>query len=154
MVAFIGLFIATSSILLFAQTSRKSESRPAKPATTAPMVDQAQQFKVIAYYFHGRARCVTCKKIESLSHEVVASNFAEQLKNRKLEWQVVNAELPENRHFISDYQLISSSVVLVKYENGKQTGYKNLRDVWKLVNSEPAFRNYVKGEVQAALGRG
>ena len=97
---------------------------------------------------------MTCRKIESLSHDVVASDFKAQLKTGDLEWQAVDVDLPENEHFIKDCQLMASSLVLVKYENGKQAGYKNLQEVWKLVNNERGFRDYVKGELQAALGSG
>jgi hypothetical protein len=145
--------IATLSIVVLAQNSRKLASHPVNaPSTPAKAADQTHQFKITAYYFHGTVRCVTCRKIESLSHEVVTSDFAEQLKNGHLEWQVVNVDLPENQHFIRDYQLVTKSLVLVKYDNGKQAGYKNLKEIWTRVNDEQAFRNYVKGELQTALG--
>jgi hypothetical protein len=139
------------SFAVFAQNT-KSPSQAAPASSTNS--NQARHPRVVAYYFHGDVRCVTCRKLESLSHDVLTSDFAAQLKSGEVEWQVVNVDLPENTHFIRDYQLVSKSLVLVKYENGKQIGYKNLQDVWRLVNKEQAYRNYVKGELQAALGRG
>jgi hypothetical protein len=62
-------------------------------------------------------------------------------------------DLPENEHFIRDYQLVAKSLVLVNYEDGKQVGYKNLQKIWTYINNEPSFRAYVKDELQAALGR-
>jgi hypothetical protein len=150
-VTVIGVLLA---LAVFAQNSRKPEVRPANPpSTVAKTANQAHQSKIIAYYFHGTVRCVTCRKIESLSHDVVASDFAEPLKTGQLEWQVVNVDLPDSQHFIRDYQLVTKSLVLVKYEDGKQVGYKNLQKIWTLINDEQAFRVYVKGELQAALGR-
>jgi len=150
-VAVIGVSLA---LAVFTQNSRKPQGRSANTPTTATKVaNQTHQSKVIAHYFHGTVRCVTCRKIESLSHDVVASDFAEPLKTGQLEWQVVNVELPENQHFIRDYQLVSKSLVLVKYEDGKQVGYKNLQKIWTYISNEQAFRGYVKGELQAALGR-
>lgn len=151
--------VAAICVLLSLEVVAQSSGNPSKgrPQNAAPNVtkpgDQAHSSKVVAYYFHGTFRCVTCRKIENLSHDVVNSSFAEQLKTGQLQWQAVNMELPQNMHFIKDYQLVTSSLVLVKYESGK-SGYKNLQDVWKFVNNERAFRNYVKGEVQAALGTG
>jgi hypothetical protein len=150
-VAVIGVLLA---LAVFAQNSRKPEGRPVNPPSmAAKTANQAHQSKIIAYYFHGTVRCVTCRKIESLSHDVVASDFAEPLKAGQLGWQVVNVELPENQHFIRDYQLVTKSLVLVKYEDGKQVGYKNLQKIWTYISNEPTFRDYVKGELQAALGR-
>ncbi len=150
-VAVIGVLL---TLAVFAQNSRKPEGRSANtPTTAAKTANQTHQSKIIAYYFHGTVRCVTCRKIESLSHEVVASDFAEPLKTGLLEWQVVNVELPENQHFIRDYQLVTKSLVLVKYEDGKRVGYKNLQKIWTYINNEQSFRAYVKGELQAALGK-
>ena len=153
-IAIVAIIAVLLTLEVLAQNSRQP-GRAAQNATprAAKTVIQAHSSKVVAYYFHGTFRCVTCRKIENLSHDVVNSSFAEQLKTGQLQWQAVNMELPQNMHFIKDYQLVTSSLVLVKYESGK-SGYKNLQDVWKFVNNERAFRNYVKGEVQAALGTG
>lgn len=109
--------------------------------------------KVVAYYFHGNTRCYTCRKIESLSHDVMTSDFSPQLKTDQLEWQSINVEEPGNEHFFDDYKLVSWSLVLVTYKNGKQTDYKNLTDVWTLVNNGQAFHSYVKDGVRVALER-
>ncbi len=154
-IAVVAVIAVLLSLAVLAQNSRNSKRHPANvSSTTAKTADQNHHAKVVAYYFHGTVRCLTCRKIESLSHDVVASDFATQLKTGDLEWQVVNVDLGENAHFIEDYQLMASSLVLVKYENGKQTGHKNLQEVWRLVNNEQGFRDYVKGELQAALGSG
>ena len=144
------------SLAVFVQSSGKpGKTQPQNTVqNTANSADQVHHSKIIAYYFHGTVRCMTCRKIESLSHDVVASDFMAQLKTGDLEWHAVNLDLPENTHFIRDYQLVARSLVLVKYENGKQTGYKNLQEIWRLVNDEKAFRKYIKGELQAALGSG
>jgi len=153
--AFVAVVIAIVSLAVFAQNSRKPNGRTkSAPSTTATTPDQVRHSKTVAYYFHGDVRCVTCRKLESLSHDVVTSEFAPQLKTGQLEWQVLNIDLPENAHFIKDYQLVTKSLVVVRYENGRQVEYKNLTDIWRLVNNEQAFRSYVKGEVQAALGKG
>jgi hypothetical protein len=154
-IALVAIIAVLLTLAVYAQNSRKAESHSTKaPSAATNSADQKTHSKIIAYYFHGTVRCMTCRKIESLSHEVVASDFAEQLKNGQVEWQVVNVELPENQHFIRDYQLVTKSLVLVKYDNGKPAGYKNLQNIWRLVGNEQAFRNYVKGELQAAIGRG
>jgi len=39
----------------------------------------------------------------------------------------VNLELPENRHFVKDYQLFTKSLVLVRFDKGRQAEYKGPR---------------------------
>ena len=149
-------FLAVTLILIvgalsFAVLARNSGTSHSQSAATTGTSGGTRNSKVVAYYFHDTTRCYTCRKIEALSHDVVISDFSPQLKTDQLEWQSVNVEQPGNEHLFDDYKLVSWSLVLVTYKNGRQTEYKNLTDVWTLANNEPAFRSYVKSGIQAAL---
>ncbi len=144
-------FIAVT--LSFVVLTRNSGIHRSETVAAAGISGATRNTKVIAYYFHGNTRCYTCRKIEALSHDVAISEFGPQFKTDQLEWQSVNVEQPGNEHLFDDYKLFTWSLVLVTYKDGKQTGYTNLTDVWKLVNNEPAFRTYVKNGIQAALER-
>ncbi|MDD5430443.1 MAG: hypothetical protein PHE97_06995, partial [Candidatus Omnitrophica bacterium] len=50
------------------------------------------QVKVIAYYFHGSFRCVTCINMEKYSREAIEANFKDALDSGKLEFKAVNVE--------------------------------------------------------------
>lgn len=108
--------------------------------------------KVLAYYFHVTVRCVTCRTIESYSREAIEQGFAKELKEGTLELRPVNVQLPENRHFIRDYQLYTRSLVLVKLRDGKQVEWRNLEKVWELVGRKRDFFKYVQSNVKAYLG--
>jgi hypothetical protein len=107
--------------------------------------------KVIAYYFHTNARCSTCIKIEQYSREAIENGFQQELKNGTLELRIVNYELPENRHFVQEYKLVSKSLILVNLVDGKQTKWTNLKLVWQLTGHKDAFMNYVRKEVREYL---
>jgi hypothetical protein len=106
---------------------------------------------VIAYYFHVTVRCTNCKATESYSKEVIHTRFAKELESGRLEWRLVNLQLPENRHFIQDYQLFTKSLVLVRTLNGQQKEFKVLNDTWELVGDKSAMQNYVEREVRGFL---
>ncbi len=108
--------------------------------------------KVVAYYFHVSVRCPTCRAIEEYAREAVERGFAEQLKSGALEWRPVNVQLPQNRHFIRDYQLYTRSLVLVKLKDGQQVEWRNLEKVWELVSRKTDFLKYVQTHVRAYLG--
>ena len=135
------------------------ESQPLKePATKqkeeapSPLTEvKSQNSKVIAYYFHGTFRCSTCRTIEQYSHDAIQTYFAKELGNGRLEFRPVNVEEPENKHFIQDYQLVTRSLVLSLVSDGKETKWKNLPDVWKLVRDKDKFFQYVKDEVEKFL---
>lgn len=147
------ILVLTAGVVSFAVLGCDRGTIHSPAASIEVTSGSTRDTKVVAYYFHGASRCYTCRKIESLSHDVVTSDFSPQLKTDSLEWQSVDVEQPGNEHFFTDYRLVSWSLVLVTYRNGKQADYKVLENVWTLVNNEPAFRDYVKGGIQAALER-
>ena len=55
----------------------------------------AQKEYVEVLYFHGKQRCVTCNAIEKLTKEVVEKDFAEQLKNGKVVFKVIDISTNE-----------------------------------------------------------
>jgi len=107
---------------------------------------------VVAFYFHGNVRCATCKKIEAYAYEAIHQGFADALQNGALTWRVANVEETENRHFVEDFQLVTRSVVLAEYQDGKPVRWKNLDKVWQLVRSKNSFVEYVQDEAREFLG--
>jgi hypothetical protein len=121
---------------------------PKEPITASARADDS---KIIAYYFHVNARCVTCRTIEAYSKEVIHKRFAKEIASGRVEWRLVNMETPENRHFIQDYQLFTKSLVLVLNKGGQQKEYKVLNDTWELVGDKAAMQGYVEKEVRNYL---
>jgi len=128
---------------------------PAKAWADSPAKAQPQtaDTKVVAYYFHDTVRCVTCRKIEGYSREVVDQKFAADTANGRLQFTLVNIQLPENRHFVKDYQIFTKSLVLVRFDKGRQAEYKVLNDTWELVGDKSAMQGYVEREIRGYLKR-
>ena len=118
--------------------------------TTKALAAQSKTF-IAAYYFHGNFRCPTCKKMELYAREAIEQYFAAQLKSGAVVFLPINIDESENEHFVQDYQLVTRSLVLVKYENGKQTAWKNLPAIWQKVGDQQAFFDYVKSEIASYL---
>ena len=106
---------------------------------------------VVAYYFHGNYRCSSCRTIEQYSREAIENNFSYQLEIKKLIFKVINIDLPENRHFIQDYQLYTRSLIIVEFKDGKQVVWKNLTKVWEYLGDRDKFHEYVRSEIQKSL---
>lgn len=136
------LFVAASIVVLTVNSLRPS------PQTAAA---EDQRDRLIAYYFHGKVRCPTCKNIEAYAHEAVAGGFAAELGDGQIEWKVVDFEQPENEHFAKDFELAAPSVVLVEMRGGARKRWKNLPEVWELVGDKPAFLAFVQKEVRTFL---
>jgi hypothetical protein len=110
--------------------------------------------KVVVYYFHGNARCATCRKIEAYSEEAIRSGFESKLSDGRLEWRVVNIDESQNMHFVQDFQLVTKSVVLAEYNDGEVVRWENLKDVWQLVRSKDRFVDYVQTRTREFLAEG
>jgi len=124
---------------------------PAQPEALSRVQASLPNSKVVAYYFHGTARCVTCRDIESYTKEAIETGFPEAIKTDRLEFRAVNVDEPQNEHFVQDYQLSSSSVVVARFTNGEQTDWKNLQLVWELVPDHDAFMVYIQEETKPFL---
>ena len=128
------------------------KARAGTPAVSQPLL-QTKDTKVVAYYFHVNVRCTTCRTIESYSREVIQQKFGSDIEKARLQFQLVNLELAENRHFVKDYQLFTKSLVLVRFDKGRQVEYKILNDTWELVGNKTAMQGYVEREVRDYLKR-
>ncbi len=128
---------------------------PERPSAATTETDSSQSpHKVVAYYFHGTKRCVTCRKIEALAYTAIHEGFGDAIDSGRLQWQVVNVETRKNRHFIKDYKLYTKSIVLVDIRDGSQQRWKNLEKVWELVHNEDAYLAYINSEVASFLDHG
>lgn len=107
--------------------------------------------KTIAYYFHSTQRCPTCLAIERQAHEALTEAFSAELACGALEWHALNTDEPAHEHFVKDFQLVASSLVLVRQRDGGVASWSNLDKVWDLVHDEPEFRRYVAEQTRAFL---
>ncbi len=107
--------------------------------------------KIIAYYFHGNARCPTCHKMEQYTKEAIEETFKEELANGRLVFKEVNVEEKENEHFVNDYQLYTKALIISGVKNGKEIQHKNLTKIWEYVRDKNKFFNYVKTEINNYL---
>jgi hypothetical protein len=157
LIAFVMVIIGSIAIK---ENGGKAETEPQEvainkhPEPSEPLSKvqaSLQKSKVVAYYFHGTARCVTCRDIESYTKEAIETGFPEAIKTERLEFRAVNVDEPQNEHFVQNYQLSASSVVVARFTNGEQADWKNLQLVWELVPDHDAFMVYVQEEIKSFL---
>jgi hypothetical protein len=117
----------------------------------ATIVDKAMPMQIIAYYFFGSQRCITCQNIEAYTQESLSSYFQDELDSRLIVWNPVNLEEAGNAHFVQDFQLDTKMVVLAKMHKGEMETWKKLEQIWPLAGNRVAFLEYVKAETEAYL---
>lgn len=80
-----------------------------------------QKDRVEVIYFHGKQRCATCMAIEKNTREVINSLFADELKNGKIVFKIVDISTPEGEKIADKYEVTWSSLFVNKWKNGKET---------------------------------
>jgi hypothetical protein len=103
--------------------------------------------------FHGNKRCRTCIGIGNLARKTLDEEFAAEEKAGKVRWEHINYDEPSNVHFVKDYELVSSTVLITLWKNGKEVKWNRLDGVWDHVGDEPVFRAYVASGVHDLLNQ-
>ena len=148
------IFLGCAALVVLVVVAGTSLSPSAAVAGEVEIAGTVPEDGVVAYYFHGNKRCSTCRKLEAYSAEAITGGFASELESGELEWRVVNTDEAANAHFMTDFELVTKSVVLVEYRDGEVVRFKNLKLVWQLVGDEDGFVTYVRDQTRDFLAEG
>lgn len=105
----------------------------------------AQADGVVAFYFHTNKRCTTCRNMEAWTAEALRAAFPPG----QVGWRTVNFDEPEHAHYAEEFELITSSVVLVRYADGTRSDWEVLDEAWDLVGDRADFQAYVTRTARA-----
>lgn len=109
---------------------------------------QGSTDKIVVYYFHGNARCFSCRNIEKYTKEALGKYFFDKVTSGSIDYQVINVEEKGNEHYTQKYKLYTKSVVFSKVKEGKEVEYKNLEQVWQYLRSKEKFYEYIREEAE------
>lgn len=104
---------------------------------------------IIVVNFHPATRCNACRQIGTEAQAVVETGFAADLKSGRMNWRVINFEEPANKHFVQDYGLTTSTIVVTRREGGRDVEWQRLDAVWDHLFEGPAMRAYLKEHIAA-----
>ncbi|QIZ77559.1 nitrophenyl compound nitroreductase subunit ArsF family protein [Ferrimonas lipolytica] len=110
-------------------------------------IELAANQQLNVYYFHGNARCTTCKKMERYTVNAMQQGYASQLEQGQVNVKITNLEQSQNYHYIQDFELITRAVVLEIEQDGKPIAWRRLDEVWNAVTSEQRFTDYIYAQI-------
>lgn len=134
------LFVAVSLTLAVADVAgwRSNPALPL-PAESVSTTSDKRDAEWTAYFFHATHRCPTCRKIEEYAHEALLP----EIEQGRLAWQVADYTAPENRKLTKEFQVMTSSVVLVHREGDRIDRWKNLEEVWDHTHDRGEFHSFM-----------
>ncbi|SNR55541.1 nitrophenyl compound nitroreductase subunit ArsF family protein [Lutibacter flavus] len=76
--------------------------------------------KIEVIDFHSTHRCITCKAIESNTKLVLETNFAKELKDGVISFQIVNVDDENNYKLAEKFQATGTGLFLNVISNGEE----------------------------------
>ena len=153
--------IVTVGLLLFVAVSLGVLCRnlvwETQPDSTPEQVEPPRvvsEPKTIVYCFHISTRCPMCRAIEAHTLEALELYFADEMARGRINWQVVDYQSPGNEHFIRQYELTNSTVVLADEPAGQEARWKKLPHLWDHAKDPLTFHDYVHKELRCFLEEG
>lgn len=141
------IFVVASIVfMVIKQIQGASSATPTAGTEQATSVAPQTDDVLTVYYFHGNKRCMTCNKIEQLTKQAVEEKYSGELASGNIVFLPVNVEIPENEHFIKDFELSVRSVVMAR--EGK---FEKFDSVWELVNEPEKFQSYIQDGIKEML---
>jgi hypothetical protein len=146
----IFILVAASSCSRSQSLEVEKASRDGQPVS-APSVKVADRVEV--FYFHGERRCPTCLGIQSTIEETLRERLAAEMASGKLVYREVNFELPENKHFVEEFQLSFSTMVIARVQAEKTVEWENCQKVWDYAHQKDVLAGYVAERINSYLAR-
>jgi hypothetical protein len=106
---------------------------------------------VVVYYFHGNRRCRTCMGIQRAIQTTVSERFVAETASGALVFREVNIDEPANAHFVKDFNLTSSSMVVVAKSGEKTVKWENCSQVWPLAHKGAELAAYAEKQIRSYL---
>ena len=151
----IGSIIGIGVIAILALAS--SGSPKSSEAIAGKQINQSQENKIKAdkvqvFVFHSTQRCYSCITIGKYAGETVTEYFQSELRDGKIEFREINVDLPENQELARKFQAGGSSLFINAITDEKDNISEDVT-VWRLVNNETQFKNYLRGKLNGLFGK-
>ena len=157
----IAVLVALCGVFLFAgcdKPSNAADNQPVSKAQTNTETKAATDAKaavapdkVVAYYFHGDRRCKTCMGIQAGIQQAIKERFANETAKGTLVFQEVNIDQDANKHFVQEFQLSFSTLIVVAKAGDKTVKWENCDKVWEHGHNPPALMDYTEKQIRHYL---
>jgi len=109
----------------------------------------AVENQLIVYAAHMTFRCFECTQIESLARELLDTEFPDYLADGRI--QIVAVDYMKDEPFAHKYDIASSTLVLSRMEDGQETHFERMDEVWSHVRHRDAYMEFVRNAIWSHL---
>jgi len=130
---------------------RRTAPVPVGPETDRLPPAMAGGSQVVVYAAHMTFRCPECTQIEWLARELVEREFAAELADGRLVFRTI--DYMRDTVFARTYNISSSTIVVVRLEDGEEQTFQRLDEVWTKLGNRDDYFAYVRAAIRASLGQ-
>jgi len=124
-------------------------SVPAADADPGAARPALKSDRAVIYYFHGTKRCDGCNLVEKYAREVIDTQFADALRDGRLEWQ--SLDYTQQRELARRYEVAGNMIVVVPRRAGGDGEAYRLDDIMLRRHDKADFFDYVGWAIRACL---
>lgn len=133
------------ALALFITACTSNAQQPARTGTTASTT------RIDVIDFHNEHRCKTCLTIQSLTEEVLNSNFAAEKKAGTVTFRLVNVEDETNAKLAEEFGAYGTALFLHVRKNGKAEKIDLTEWAFMTANDAAKFKAELTKKLRAAL---
>ena len=107
--------------------------------------------KIEVFDFHSTHRCMTCNAIEANTKYTLDTYFAEELKEDKITFQVINVDEKENEKIAEKFEASGTALILNVIQKGKETQIDLTDFAFMNGNDQDTFSKELKAKLDTEL---
>lgn len=129
-----------------------NQTSPKESANSNPVSEKQTSEKLHIYYFYGLHRCPTCNAVEENVKKLITEKFSTQIKEGTLAVSYLNWEESANKALVEKFEIYSSSLIFVKYLDGKEVATDLTEFAFAYARKQPDFfRNSMQDSILKML---
>jgi hypothetical protein len=122
------------------------------PAVAQNNVPVKNTARVEVYYFHPTERCPIDQSIEETTRNLMQSDFAKEIKDGTIKFQVLNTEDKANAKTVANFDINAQALYVVKLDKGKEIKNDLTEFAFSNAKANPLkFKYRLKDEISKAL---
>jgi len=139
------VFVALTIILAIIRLSGPSTTYPDNKLYER--LDVSRPDGIALILFHYTKRCDQCLAMEKYARDVLKDEFPEMTNRNQIHFRQIKMDLPENRELLERFGIITSTLVIVRFEKTREDSIRVLDRSWALYDDETAFKHMLSEEM-------
>ena len=148
-----ALFFFVAVTIMLAVIRISGPSSPLHNNGLYTRLEVSRPNSTVLVLFHYSQRCDQCLAMERYSREVLRDDFPIMMQKKQILFRQVLMDLPENRSMIDRFDLVTSTLVIIRFEEMVEDSISVLDRSWELFNNEKEFKKMLLEELHQMTGQ-